>query len=45
MKVFEWHSELVERLRLQLGWSHYALYWVPLIKGVVLTCLVSWLLF
>jgi len=33
MKVFEWHSELAERLRLKLGWSHYAIYWVSFIKG------------
>jgi len=34
VKVFEWHSELAERLRLKLGWSHYAIYWVSFIKGV-----------
>ena len=44
MKVFEWHSELAERLRLKLGWSHYAIYWVSFIKGVAVTCLVYWLL-
>ena len=43
MKVFEWHSELAERLRLKLGWSHYAVYWVSFIKGVAVTCLVYWL--
>ena len=44
MKVFKWHSELAERLRLKLGWSHYAIYWVSFIKGVAVTCLVYWLL-
>jgi len=34
VKVFEWHSKLAERLRLKLGWSHYAIYWVSFIKGV-----------
>ena len=43
MKVFEWHSEMAERLRLKLGWSHYAIYWVSFIKGVAVTCLVFWL--
>jgi hypothetical protein len=43
MKVFEWHSELAERLRLKLGWSHYAIYWVSFIKGVAVTSLVCWL--
>ncbi len=43
MKVLAWHSELAERLRLKLGWSHYAIYWVSFIKGVAVTCLVYWL--
>ena len=43
MKVFEWHSELAERLRLKLGWSHYAIYWVSFIKGISITCLLFWL--
>ncbi len=43
MKVFKWHSELAERLRLKLGWSHYVIYWVSFIKGVAVTCLVFWL--
>ena len=43
MKVLEWHSELSERFRLKLGWSHYAIYWVSFIKGVAVTCLVFWL--
>jgi len=43
MKVLAWHSELAERLRLKLGWSHYAIYWVSFIKGVAVTSLVYWL--
>jgi len=43
MKVFEWHSDLAELLRLKLGWSHYAIYWVSFVKGVAVTCLVCWM--
>ena len=39
MNLFKLHSELAERLRLKLGWSHYAIYWVSFIKGVAVTCL------
>ena len=44
MNLLKWHSELAERLRIRLGWSHYAIYWVSFIKGVALTCLVLWLM-
>ena len=44
MNLFKLHSDLAERLRLKLGWSHYAIYWVSFIKGVGVTCLVLWLI-
>jgi hypothetical protein len=44
MNFFKWHSNITERVRLWLGWSHYAIYLVAFAKGVVLTCLVVWLL-
>ena len=44
MKLFKLHSDLAERLRIKLGWSHYAIYWVSFIKGVAVTCLVLWLM-
>ena len=43
MKLFQLHSELDEPPRLKLGWSHYAIYWVSFIKGVVVTYSLSWL--
>lgn len=43
MKIFDWHRELAERLRIKLGWPHYAIYWVSFIKGIAVTCLVLWL--
>ena len=39
VNLFKLHSDLAERLRLKLGWSHYAIYWVSFIKGVAVTCL------
>ena len=44
MSPFKLHSELAERLRIKLGRSHYALYWLSFIKGVAVTCLVLWLM-
>jgi hypothetical protein len=44
MKLFKLHSGLAERLRLKLGWSHYAIYWLSFIKGVAFTLLVLWLI-
>ena len=34
MNLLKWHSEVSERMRVRLGWSHYAIYWVSFIKGV-----------
>ena len=45
MNLFKLHSDLAERLRIKLGWSHYAIYWVSFIKGVAVTCLVLWLMY
>jgi hypothetical protein len=44
MNLFKLHSDLAERLRLKLGWSHYAIYWVLFLKGVLVTCIVLWLM-
>jgi hypothetical protein len=44
MNFFKWHGDITERVRLWLGWSNYAMCWVAFIKGVVLTCMVMWLL-
>jgi hypothetical protein len=44
MKLFKLHSDLAERLRIKLGWGHYAIYWVSFIKGVAVTCLALWLM-
>ena len=44
MNFFKWHGDITERVRLWLGWSHYAMCWVAFIKGVVLTCVVMWLM-
>ncbi|MDA8803179.1 hypothetical protein N9N65_04000 [Amylibacter sp.] len=44
MNIFQWDSKIAERIRLKLGWSHYAMYCVSFFKGVALTCLVIWLM-
>ena len=44
MKLFKWHSDIAERMRVALGWSHYAVYWVSFVKGVAVTCLIVWLI-
>lgn len=44
MNILKWDSKIAERIRLRLGWSHYAMYWLSFIKGVALTSLVIWLL-
>jgi hypothetical protein len=44
MNILKWDSEIAERIRLRLGWSHYAMYWVSFIKGIALICLVLWLM-
>ena len=44
MKIINWHDDMAERVRLRLGWSHYAMYWVSFVKGVITTCLVIWLM-
>ena len=44
MKLLKWHSNMVERMRLAVGWTHYTFYWVSFIKGVAVTCLVMWLM-
>jgi len=40
MNLFKLHSDLAERLRIKLGWSHYTIYWVSFVKVVSVTCLV-----
>ena len=32
MKLLKWHSNMVERMRLAVGWSHYTFYWVSLLR-------------
>jgi hypothetical protein len=44
MKLFKIQREMAERIRLKLGLSHYALYWISFLEGVVFTLLVLWLL-
>ena len=44
MKLFKWHSDVAERMRVALGWGHYAVYWVSFFKGVAVTCLAIWLI-
>ena len=44
MNILKWDSEISERIRLRLGWSHYAMYWFSFINGIALTCLVLWLM-
>lgn len=44
MKLLKWHSNMVERMRLAVGVSHYTFYWISFIKGVAVTCLVMWLM-
>ena len=35
MEFIKWHSNLTERIRLALGWSYYAMYWLGFIKSCV----------
>ena len=44
MELIKWYSNVTERIRLALGWSYYAMYWLGFIKGIVLTCLIVWLM-
>ena len=44
MNIFQWDSKIAERIRLKLGWSHYAMYCLSFFKGVALTCLAIWLM-
>ena len=44
MNILKWDSKIAEHIRLRLGWSHYAMYWVSFIKGIALACLVIWLM-
>ena len=43
MNLLKWDSDIAERIRLRLGWSHYAMYWVSFVKGIALTCVIVWL--
>ena len=46
MNLLKWDSDIAERIRirLRLGWSHYAMYWVSFVKGIALTCVIVWLI-
>jgi len=39
MGLLGWHKNFTERLRLYLGLSHYSLYWLAFIEGVIVTYL------
>ena len=39
MGLLSWHKNVTEKLRLYFGLSHYSLYWLAFIEGVIVTYL------
>ncbi len=43
-KFFDWHKEYCEFFKEKMGISHYAVYWISFMKGLVIGMFVCMLL-
>jgi len=41
--MLEWHKTYSENWRNRLGFSHYGIYWLSFVKGIILVLLLQWL--
>ena len=41
--MFDWHKTYCEGFRTRFGLSHYGVYWLSFLKGIILVLVLQWL--
>ena len=42
--MLRWHRDFSERIRIKLKLSHYAVYWISWLEGVLTVVLIWWII-